>query len=87
MAGIYTVFQIVNAGFWMITTMGNEESITKWKKALSNSVVGFVVVMLAFLLMNTAVNYLLANKEDGKRVNFKDPLCYVYFDQNRCVIK
>ena len=60
-AGIYAVYQIVNAGFWLITTMGNEEDITKWKKALTSAVVGFVFTMMAFLIINTAVNYLLLN--------------------------
>jgi hypothetical protein len=71
------VFQIVNAGFWLITTMGNEESVTKWKKGLTNAVVGFVLVMLAYLFMNTAVNLLLAQGKGDKTVNFSDPLCYI----------
>ena len=77
-AGIYAVFQIVNAGFWLIVTMGNEESITKWKGALTEAVVGFVLVMMAYVLINTAVNsILLAGAPCSLKVNITDPLGYV----------
>ncbi len=81
-AGIYAVYQIVYGGFWLIVTMGDEESITKHKKTITNAVVGFVFVMMAFILVNTALNGILlglANTEEGNtaRINFSQPLCYL----------
>lgn len=77
-AGIYAVFQIVNAGFWLTISMGSEESIAKWRKALTEAVVGFVLVMMAYLLVNTAVNYILL---DGNQCSYKvdltNPLSYL----------
>ncbi|HVY67401.1 MAG TPA: hypothetical protein VHA30_00675 [Patescibacteria group bacterium] len=76
-AGLYAVFQIVGAGFWLTTTMGNEESITKWKKALTEAVVGFVFVMIAFILVNTAVNYILLGGDPNKMIDITKPLCFL----------
>lgn len=80
-AGIYAVYQIVNGGFWLIVTMGEEEAITKHKKTISNAVVGFVFVMMAFLLVNSALNGILLGitntKDDPLRVDFTQPLCYL----------
>lgn len=73
-AGVYAVFQILNAGFWLITTSGDEEKITQWKTGLSNAVVGFVLVMLAFIFVNTTVNFLLSSK---CKVDLKNPLSYL----------
>ena len=67
-AGIYAVYEIINNGFWMIVSLGSEEAITKRKAGLSNAVVGFVFVMLAYLLINQAVNQILL---DGAPCNLK----------------
>ena len=84
MAGIFAVFQIVNAGFWLVVTMGNEEKIIQYKKALSNAVVGFGLVMMAFLLVNTVTNLLLRAK---CAVNLKDPMIYLKIVNTQdCVI-
>jgi hypothetical protein len=87
LAGLYAVFQIVSAGFWMVTTMGNEESITKWRKGLSNAVIGFVLVMMAYVFVNTAVNLILANNVQCKQVNMANPLTYITMDPNKCMAK
>jgi amino acid transporter len=77
-AGIYAVFQIVNAGFWLVTTMGEEEKITKYKNALTSAVVGFVLVMIAFIIVNTAVNYLLLNgNAKNLLVDLRNPFDYL----------
>ena len=82
MAGIYAVFQMVNAGFWLVTTAGNEESVAKWRKSLTNTVVGFFIVMGAYMFMNTAVNMILHSK---CKIDFANPLMYVTIqDPNSC---
>ena len=79
LAGIYAVFQIVSAGFWLTTTMGNEEKITQNKKWLTNAIVGFVMTMFAYMFINTAVNYLLleAAKNKACKLDLQDPLNYL----------
>src|SRR6185369_8598116 len=49
MAGLFAVYNIISAGFWMVADMGNEEALAGRKKWLTNSVVGFVMVMMAFM--------------------------------------
>lgn len=79
LAAIYAVYQIVGAGFWLITTMGEEESITKHKKAATQAVIGFVLTMMAFIIINTAVNYILLGAEKNKncKIDLQDPLNYL----------
>jgi len=77
LAGVYAVFQIVIAGFWLVVSSGNEENVAKWKKGITNAVVGLVIVLGAYMFMNTAVNLLLAQNTPGKTVDFKKPLCYL----------
>jgi hypothetical protein len=86
-AGVYAVFQIVTGGFWLALSMGNEENITKWKRSITNAVVGFVLAMMAFVFMNTAVNVLLVMDDKDKKVNFQNPWCYVLPDETQCVNK
>jgi len=77
-AGVYAVFQIVNAGFWLVISMGNEENIKKWRGALSNAVIGFVLVMIAYILINTTVNYLLlAGNAKTLLVDLQNPFVYL----------
>ena len=83
LAGIYAVYQIICAGFWMVVTMGNEESITKHKNTLTQAVVGFVFTMMAYILINTAVNYILLGAEKKEcRLDLKDPLNYLIVHGN-----
>lgn len=67
-AGIYAVFQMVFSGFRLIISMGNEEDVTTNKKALTNVVVGFVLVLMAYVLINTVINFILL---DGAPKEFK----------------
>lgn len=86
LAGIYAVFEIIGGGFWLTTTLGEEEAITKRKKQIIHAVVGFVMAMFAYMFINTLVNYLLLEaavvKIDGKevdcRLKLNDPLNYLY---------
>jgi len=84
-AGIYAVFQIVNAGFWLTISMGNEENIKKWRDALSNAVIGFVLVMIAFILVNTVINYILLDGVPAnQKVSLADPFKYLTSVPNAC---
>ena len=87
-AGIYAVFQIVNAGFWLVISMGNEENITKWKNAITSAVVGFVLVMIAFIIVNTVVNYLLLDgSAESYKIQQSNPLKYLNSTSKFCQAK
>lgn len=58
-AGVYAVFKIIDGGFWLVISLGNEERITKRKGEITDAVVGLVLVMIAYILVNTVVNYIL----------------------------
>jgi hypothetical protein len=84
-AGIYAVFQIVISGFWLVTTMGEEEKITKYKSGLTNAVVGFVLVMMAFIIVNTAVNYILLDgNAESLKVQLSNPYSYINATSKLC---
>ena len=78
-AGVYAAYKITQAGFNMVTSMGNEESITKNRKSLSNAVVGFVFTMMAFMFINTVVNIILrgATNDPACKIDFTDPFTYL----------
>lgn len=87
-AGVYAVYQIVNGGFWLVVTMGNEEAIKKHSQTVTNAVVGLVFTLLAFVFVNTAVNFILFNGVPACKLNLKDPLNYVLISDaqyNKCV--
>src|SRR5579872_4570764 len=39
-AGIYAVYKLINAGFYLLISVGNEESITKWKGSIREVILG-----------------------------------------------
>lgn len=89
MAGVYAVYKIIDHGFWLVISMGNEENITKHKSGLSEAVVGFVLVLIAFMLINTVVNVLLTRdialkNNSNCRLDLTNPLNYLIINQNPC---
>lgn len=83
MAGVYAVYQFCNAGIWLVLSMGNEERITKYRSQLNNAIIGFFLVVAAFMIVNTAVNGLLRSK---CYISFSDPLTYVTIkDPSTCL--
>ncbi|MDR3642337.1 MAG: hypothetical protein P4L74_01760 [Candidatus Doudnabacteria bacterium] len=89
MAGVYAAYKIVDHGFWLVISMGNEEAITKHKSGISEAVVGFILVLIAFMLINTVVNVLLTRDISLKnnancRLDLTNPMNYLIIDQNPC---
>lgn len=89
MAGVLAVYEIARAALWLVISMGNEESITQNKSALSNAVVGFVLVLMAFLFVNTVVNFLLTRSlvsdNPSCKLDLTDPLNYLTIkDTSKC---
>ena len=51
--GIFVVFRLVIAGFQMVVMSGNEKSVKSARSAMSNAVIGLIIVFLSFAIINT----------------------------------
>ena len=51
LSGVVTVLFLIVGGFWYVTSAGNEEQAEKGKKTIINSVIGLVVIILAFTIV------------------------------------
>lgn len=58
-AGALAVFFIVNAGFSFAMARGNQEAITKAKSALAAVVIGVIIILIAWALVNTVLSFWL----------------------------
>ena len=93
-SSLVLVYFIVNHSFFLVVTLGNEESITTHRTALVNAVIGFVLVMMAFIFVNTAVNYILLNgvgEQGGSdkysascKIDLTSPWTYLTITNNPC---
>lgn len=73
-AGIYAVFKLIWAGFDLVDSAGREEHITKAREQISEVIIGFFIVLGAYMFVNTAVNALLMSK---CKINFASPWTYI----------
>lgn len=54
-AGAFAVFMIIISGFKMVTSAGDQAQLTKAKSGLTNALIGFVLVMIAYAAVHTLV--------------------------------
>ena len=62
LGGVYAVIQIIISGFKMVISQGNQEAVKKAQEGVINAIIGFALVLAAFLIVNTVVNTLLLSK-------------------------
>ena len=55
-AGAIAVVFVVVGGFWYLTSGGNEEQAEKGKRTLINAIIGIIVVVLSYAIVNVIVN-------------------------------
>ena len=55
-AGALAVLFVIIGGYQYITSGGNEEAAEKGKKTLLNAIIGVVVIILAYVIINVIVN-------------------------------
>jgi hypothetical protein len=53
--GIAVLFLIIG-GYWYITSAGNEEQAEKGRKTLINAIIGIVIIVLSYVIINVIVN-------------------------------
>lgn len=76
-AALFFVQRFSYHSFFLIITLGNEEAITKHRAGLMNTVLGFVLILMAFMMVNTAVNFLLGVGQCKTKLDLTNPLNYV----------
>jgi len=55
-AALVAMYQVLLAGWNLIGSMGNAEKAEAAKKGIANAVVGFVIVVMAFVFVNLLTN-------------------------------
>ena len=83
-AAVVAMYHILLAGFNLITSLGNPEKIETAKKTVANAIVGFGLIILAFVFINLVVNGIFGSP--GAERQWWDPRC-VYdltFSNNGC---
>ena len=64
-AGAIAVVFIIIGGYQYIASGGNEETAEKGKKTLVNAIIGIVVIVLAYAIINVLVNLVGSNSGYG----------------------
>lgn len=64
-AGAVAVFFVIVGGYQYIASGGNEETAEKGKKTLINAIIGIIVVVLAYAIINVIVNLVGSNSGSG----------------------
>lgn len=72
-AGAVAIYEILSAGFDMVFALGNAEKIQHSKEKIAQAVVGFAIVILAFVFVNLIVNYILGDPNSPRK--WWDPKC------------
>ncbi len=73
LAAVVAIYFVLNAGFGMVLAMGNPEKIQTNKESIKNAVVGFAIVILAFIFINLLVNGIFGTSSTSKK--WWDPSC------------
>lgn len=61
LSGMIAVVALIVGGFWYITAAGNDEQAEKGRKALTNAIIGLVIVILAYAVVNIIIQTLTTN--------------------------
>jgi heme/copper-type cytochrome/quinol oxidase subunit 2 len=51
-AGLVAVLFLIIGGFWYITSAGNEETAEKGKGTVINAIIGIVIIILSYVVVN-----------------------------------
>ena len=55
-AGIVAVFFIILGGYYYMTAGGNGDQATKGKQTVFNAVIGLIIIILAYLIVQVVIN-------------------------------
>jgi uncharacterized membrane protein len=84
-AAVVAMYQVLLSGFNMIVALGNPEKLKSAREGLSHAVVGFALIILAFVMVNLLVNGIFGTP--GSPRNWWNPDCiYDITDTEGCPI-
>ncbi len=72
-AAIVTVVFLIIGGFWYLTSAGSEELAEKGRKTLVNSIIGLVIIIMAFAIVRIVGNLLQGNSSGGAPSTTQNP--------------
>lgn len=73
MAALVAIHRVLTIGFDLATSLGNPEKIKKQRQGLTQAVVGFAIIVLAFTFVNLLVNGLFG--KPGAERKWWNPEC------------
>jgi hypothetical protein len=59
LSGVVAVLFVILGGYWYMASGGNEEQAEKGKKTITNFVLGFVIIILAYTIVTIVTNTLI----------------------------
>jgi len=59
LAGMLAVIMMIVAGFQLVTSSGNEETVTKAKRRITSSLVGIVIVALTWTIIRFVTDHII----------------------------
>jgi uncharacterized membrane protein len=62
--GVAVLFLIIG-GFYYITAQGNEESAAKGKQTVINALIGIVIIIMSYVIVNVIANLAYNSNNDG----------------------
>lgn len=62
--GVAVLFLIIG-GFWYITSAGNEENAAKGKTTVINAIIGIIIIILSYVIVNVVSNLLTQSGNGG----------------------
>lgn len=80
-AALVATYQVLTAGFNLITALGSPDKIKTAREGIGHAVVGFAMVILAFVFVNLLVNGIFG--KPGAERKWWSPKC-VYLDTKDC---
>jgi len=63
--GIIFLFYLIHAGYLWMTAQGNEEQVTKAKDEIRNAIVGIIIIIAAYAIVNYVIVVLLEGYGGG----------------------
>ena len=64
-AGAIAVVFVIIGGYQYLTSAGNEETAEKGRKTLTNAIIGVVIIILAYVIINVIVNLVSSSNGYG----------------------
>ena len=68
LAGLIAVLFLIIGGFWYLTSAGNEEQAEKGKNTVINAIIGIVIIVLSWVIVNVVANLAASNTSGGGTV-------------------